>query len=95
MNIQSINLWINLLYHDLEYVVDLSNSSSTSTEPKDEMAKPEDKMEERSNNINEKEKEKPGESTDFSDADSVFKSTPELKENKEGVTLSPSTKGRV
>ncbi|XP_022153835.1 protein trichome birefringence-like 14 isoform X2 [Momordica charantia] len=72
--------------------VDLSNSSSTSSEPKDEMAKPEDKMEERSNNINEKEKEKPGESTDFSDADSVFKSTPELKENKEGVTLSPSTK---
>lgn len=70
-----------------------SNSSTTSTKPKDEVAKSEDKMKERSNKTDEK--EKPRKSSHYSDADSASKHTPELKENEHGVILSPSSKGRV
>ncbi|XP_022960283.1 protein trichome birefringence-like 14 [Cucurbita moschata] len=90
-----------------EYVVDVSNSSSISTKSKDEMAKSEDeiakledKMKERSNNTDEKEqpgllipkKEQPGKSTNYSDAGSVSKPTPPLKEREDGVTSSSSAK---
>ncbi|KAL0561901.1 hypothetical protein IC582_002346 [Cucumis melo] len=73
-----------------EYVVGVSNSSPTSTKPKNEVVKSEDKMKERSTNTDEK--EKPRESSHYSDADSSSKPTPELKENEDGVILSPSSK---
>lgn len=69
----------------------VSNSSPTSTKPKNEVVKSEDKMKERSTNTDEK--EKPRESSHYSDADSSSKPTPELKENEDGVILSPSSKG--
>ncbi|XP_031744235.1 protein trichome birefringence-like 16 isoform X3 [Cucumis sativus] len=73
-----------------EYVVGVSNSSSTSTKPKNEVVKSEDKMKERSTNTDEK--EKPREISHNSDADSSSKPTPELKDNEDGVILSPSSK---
>ncbi|XP_023548325.1 protein trichome birefringence-like 14 isoform X2 [Cucurbita pepo subsp. pepo] len=51
--------------------VAVSNSSST---PKDEMVKSENKMKGRSNNTNEK--EQPGKGSDYFDADSISKPTP-------------------
>lgn len=57
------------------------------------MAESEDKKKERSNNTNEKEKLR--KSTDYSDDDSVSDPTLEFKESEDGVTLSPSSKGRV
>ncbi|XP_022991891.1 protein trichome birefringence-like 14 isoform X3 [Cucurbita maxima] len=54
-----------------EYVVNVANSSSTSTNPKDEIGNSEDKMKERSNNRDEK--EQPGKGSDYSDADSISK----------------------
>lgn len=57
------------------------------------MVKSEDKMKERSTNTDEK--EKPREISHNSDADSSSKPTPELKDNEDGVILSPSSKGRV
>ncbi|XP_022991890.1 protein trichome birefringence-like 14 isoform X2 [Cucurbita maxima] len=53
--------------------VNVANSSSTSTNPKDEIGNSEDKMKERSNNRDEK--EQPGKGSDYSDADSISKGT--------------------